>query len=61
MKLISFILITLWSIWTIVTNKDLKPSENYFLWILSALSVIYSTINIIFFYVDFSNKNKLNK
>ena len=52
MKYISFILITLWAIWMLVANGELKPSDNYFLWTLGVLSVIYSVINLVIFYVD---------
>ena len=57
MKYISFILITLWAIWMLVTKGDLKPSDNYFLWILGVLSIMYSVINLIVFYVDSRSKN----
>lgn len=58
MKYISFILITLWSTWMLVTNGDLKPSDNYFLWALGVLSIMYSVINLVVFYVD-ARKNGL--
>jgi hypothetical protein len=58
MKYISFILITLWAIWTLIANGNLKPSDNYFLWILSVLSVMYSVVNLVIFYIDF-RKNGL--
>ena len=57
MKYISFILITLWAIWMLVTNGDLKPSDNYFLWILGVLSIMFSVINLVVFYVDSRSKN----
>lgn len=57
MKYISFTLITLWAIWMLVTNGDLKPSDNYFLWILGSLSIMYSVINSIIFHVDSRSKN----
>jgi predicted outer membrane lipoprotein len=58
MKYISFTLITLWATWMLVTNGDLKPSDNYFLWILGVLSIMYSVINLVVFYVD-ARKNGL--
>lgn len=58
MKYISFILITLWSVWAIVTNGDLKPSDDCFLWLLSILSVLYSFMNLIALYADVRLKNR---
>jgi len=58
MKYISFTLITLWATWMLATNGDLKPSDNYFLWILGVLSIVYSVINLVVFYVD-ARKNGL--
>jgi len=51
MKYISFTLILLWSIWVLITQGDLKPSENYLLWCLGAFSIMYTIINIIIFCV----------
>ena len=58
MKYISFTLITLWATWMLVANGNLKPSDNYFLWTLGVLSIIYSVINLVIFYVD-ARKNGL--
>lgn len=52
MKYISFALITLWATWVFITNGDLKPSDNFFLWILGILSIMYVVINLVIFYVD---------
>lgn len=52
MKYASFILITLWAIWMLVANGDLRPSDNYFLWILGYLSIMYSVISMVVFYAE---------
>ena len=57
MKYVSFILITLWACWMLIINGNLKPSDNYFLWILGVLSIMYSVINLVVFYVDSRSKN----
>lgn len=60
MKYVSFILITLWACWMLVVNGDLKPSDNYILWILGVLSIMYSIINIIIgIYVGWKNRKTL--
>jgi hypothetical protein len=56
MKYISFTLIALWGTWMLLTNGNLKPSDNYSLWILGALSIMYSVINFIIFCVDKTKK-----
>jgi len=53
---ISFIIILCWSIWIIITNGDLKPSQNYLLWILGAFSIMYSTIIIVIYLIEFKQK-----
>ena len=58
MKYISFALIALWAIWMLVTNGDLKPSDNFFLWTLGFLSINYSVINFIVFSVEIKNTYK---
>lgn len=58
MKYISFALITLWAIYMLVTNGDLKPSDNFLLWILSVSSIMYSVINFIVFCVEIQIKIK---
>ena len=52
MKYISFVLIGLWSLWMLIENGELKPSENFFLWVLGAISIMYTIINIIILYID---------
>lgn len=67
MRYVSFTLITLWSAWLLLTKGNLKPSENYFLWILGVLSFMYSAVNIVIFYIDSKskkqplNQNKMGK
>ena len=57
MKYISFALITLWAIWILITNGELKPSDNYFLWTLGILSIMYSVTSLVIFYADSRSKN----
>ena len=56
MKYISFALILLWSLWCLYEN--IKPKDNYFLWILGAISITHSLINIIIFLIEGVNKIK---
>ena len=53
---ISFIIIICWSIWVITTNGNLKPSDNYLLWFLGAISIMYSTIAIVIYLIELKVK-----
>jgi hypothetical protein len=52
MKYISFTLLTLWSLYMIIVNGNLRVSDNYFLWLLSVASIFYSAFSIIKFLKD---------
>jgi hypothetical protein len=47
MKYASFLLILSWSIYTLVTEGNIRPSDNIILWILGVLSVFYSCVQAI--------------
>jgi len=55
-RVVAMILITAWSMWTLLTNGDMKPSDNYFLWSLSALSLMYAVANWIVILIKFTDK-----
>jgi len=44
MKIIYLILLLAWSIYTIIENGNLKPSDNYYLYVLSVVSIIFIVI-----------------
>jgi hypothetical protein len=54
---ISFIIILCWAIWVITTNGNLKPSDNYLLWVLGAISIMYSTIAIVIYLIELKVKD----
>jgi hypothetical protein len=52
MKYIAIILLGLWGSYMIYTQPHLTPSENWFLWILSVLSIMYTVINTVVLIIE---------
>lgn len=53
MKYASLLLITSWACYVLITTPDLKPSDNFLLFTLSCLSIMYSVVNIIILILKF--------
>tara|TARA_R110000868_G_C10879127_1_gene762820 strand:- start:1305 stop:1607 length:303 start_codon:yes stop_codon:yes gene_type:complete len=56
MKYFSILLITGWACFMLFTNPDLKPSDNYVLFILSILSMMYSIVSILILILEARRK-----
>lgn len=53
MKYIALLLLIGWSVFMMITMPNLKPSDNLFLWLLGAFTIMYSTANIIIEVLEF--------
>lgn len=47
MRILSFLIIIAWSLFTLIKYPDLKPSDNLFFYLLSVVSIMYSIVSII--------------
>ncbi len=47
MKYLNVVTITLWCIFAIANFGDIKPSDNYYLYVLSVCSILISIVNIL--------------
>lgn len=51
MKILNSVLILLWAIYTLYKFPHLKPSEDYILFILAVVSMLFSVVNILELYL----------
>lgn len=54
MNKLNSITVVLWVSWVIYKFGDIKPSEDYFLFILVCTSILFSVVN----FLEFLHKNK---
>ena len=52
MKYVYWIVLTAWSVYMLVNNPNLKPSDDVCLWLLSAVSTLLSVVGLVILLID---------
>lgn len=54
---ISLIITSCWTSYMVYNHPDMKPSDGYFIWVLTVLTAMYSVYGTIIFIVYINHKN----